>query len=293
MEPVEEDDLMFDTELLLASIGGGIFGAAMGGLPTFIFTGLAVLAGVAASSFGPAEAAAIIDHVAFGPFFGPHVAFSAGAAAAAYAGSRGLLESGKDVTTPLIKLGDPTVLLVGAAFGVLGHIINSLWVSIELPTDTIALTVIISNALARILWGNGLTGKVPKGGSLLQTTETNVWIPQQKDLPILLILGAGLGLISGYACIMTGNSVTAFGIAAFSLLFSATLGAGPAWHQIAAPAGLAAVNSGSIVLGAVFGIIGALFAELGARIFYNYGNTHIDPPAIGIVIATTLALLLV
>jgi hypothetical protein len=284
---------MFDMDLLLAAIGGGIFGAALGGLPTFIFTGLAVLAGVAASSFGPAEAAAIIDNVAFGPFFGPHIAFSAGAAAAAYAGSRGLIESGKDVTTPLIKLGDPTVLLVGAAFGVLGHILNSLWVSLQLPTDTIALTVIISNTLARILWGNGITGKVPKGGSLLKTTETNVWIPQQKDLPMLLVLGAGLGAVSGYTCIATGNSVTAFGIAAFSLLFSATLGAGPAWHQIAAPAGLAAINSGSVVLGAVFGIVGAVAAELGARLFYNYGNTHIDPPAIGIVIATTLVLLFV
>ena len=83
--------------------------------------GFAVLAGVAASSFGPAEAAAIIDNVAFG-LFGPHIAFSAGAAAAAYAGSRGLIESGKDVTTPLIKLGDPTVL-PGGGICILGHIL--------------------------------------------------------------------------------------------------------------------------------------------------------------------------
>lgn len=284
---------MFDFNLLLAAAGGGIFGAALGGVPAFVFTGLMVIAGIAAASFGPAEAAAIINDVAFGPFFGPHVAFCGGVAAAAYAAKKGLLESGKDVATGLIKLNDPGILLVGAVFGIFGYILNSLWVNISLPTDTIAFTVVISNSLSRMIWGNGLFGKVPEGGSLLKTTETNVWVPWQKDLPMLLVMGIGLGAVSGYACIATGSSVTAFGIAAFTLFFNLTLGVSPVWHHIAAPAGLAALTSGSILMGAVFGVVGALLGELGARLLFNYGDTHIDPPAFGIFIATTLVLLLV
>jgi len=284
---------MFDFNVLLAAAGGGIFGAALGGVPAFVFTGLLVLAGIAAGYTGSAEAAAVLNEIAFGPFFGPHVAFCGGVAAAAYAARKGLIESGKDVGTGLIKLNDPGVLLVGAVFGIFGYILNSLWVSISLPTDTIALTVVISNAIARLIWGNGLFGKVPEGGSLFQVTETNVWVPWQKDLPMLLLLGIFLGALSGYACITTGSAVTAFGIAAVTLLFNLTLGVSPVWHHIAAPAGLAALNSGSILMGAVFGVVGALLGELGARLLFNYGDTHIDPPAFAIFITTAIVLLLV
>lgn len=284
---------MFDLNVLLAAAGGGIFGAALGGVPAFVFTGLMVLVGIAAGFSGATEAAAVLNEVAFGPFFGPHVAFCGGVAAAAYAAKKGIHESGKDVATGLIKLNDPGVLLVGAVFGIFGYILNSLWVSISLPTDTIALTVVISNAIARLIWGNGLFGKVPEGGSLFQVTETNVWVPWQKDFPMILLLGIFLGALSGYACIATGSPVTAFGLAAFTLFFNMTLGVSPVWHHIAAPAGLAALNSGSILMGAVFGVVGALLGELGARLLFNYGDTHIDPPAFAIFITTAIVLLLV
>lgn len=39
---------MFDLNVLLAAAGGGIFGAALGGVPAFVFTGLMVLVGIAA-----------------------------------------------------------------------------------------------------------------------------------------------------------------------------------------------------------------------------------------------------
>jgi len=278
---------MFDLNLLLAALGGGLFGAAIGGVNAFMFTGLAVMAGVAASAIDPA-AAAIINDVAFGPMFGPHVAFCGGVAAAAYLARKGdLIESGKDIATPLIKFGDPGVLLVGAVFGVFGHILNSLWVSINLPTDTIALTVVISNSLVRIIWGNGVFGKVPEGGSLLQTTEKNVWVPAQKDIPMLVVMGLGLGAVSAYSSLATGSNVVGFGIAAFSLMFAG----GPVWHHIALPAGSAALATGSILMGAVFGVVGALLGELGARLLFNYGDTHTDPPAFGIFISIAIILL--
>lgn len=44
----------------------------------------------------------------------------------------------------------------------------------------------------------------------------------------------------------------------------------------------------AVVLGAVFGILGALLGELSERTFYAHGDTHWDPPATSIVITTFL-----
>src|SRR6056297_3362187 len=79
---------------LLAAFAGGCFGAAIGALPAFCFTGFAVIAGEAANllSVGAGESvslgASITGSVGFGPVFGPHVAFAGGAAAAAYAAKK-------------------------------------------------------------------------------------------------------------------------------------------------------------------------------------------------------------
>lgn len=44
----------------------------------------------------------------------------------------------------------------------------------------------------------------------------------------------------------------------------------------------------AILLGAVFGVLGALLGELSERIFYAHGDTHWDPPATSIVATTFL-----
>jgi hypothetical protein len=60
--------------------------------------------------------------VAFGPVFGPHIAFAGGVAAAAYAARRGELDDGADIITPLAGLATLDVLLVGGVFGAAGAI---------------------------------------------------------------------------------------------------------------------------------------------------------------------------
>ncbi len=65
---------------LLAAFGGGVFGAAIGGQPAFIFTGFMVMIGVANSLAGGGFD--FLGNVAFGPVFGPHISFAGGAAAA-------------------------------------------------------------------------------------------------------------------------------------------------------------------------------------------------------------------
>ena len=145
---------------VLAAFGGGLFAAAIGTLPSFVFTGLLVVAGAAVAAAGGGTD--MLTHVAFGPVFGPHIAFGGGAAATAYAYRRGLIESGRDISLPLMGLNRPDVLLVGGAFGSAGYLLEFLWRLIGLGprTDTIAMTVVISAMIARLLFGrSGLASR--------------------------------------------------------------------------------------------------------------------------------------
>ena len=71
-------------EMLIAAFAGGAFGAALGALPAFIFTGFMVIAGEAAV-VANVDAGSITGSVAFGAPFSPAISFAGGAAAAAYA----------------------------------------------------------------------------------------------------------------------------------------------------------------------------------------------------------------
>ncbi|MCG0276021.1 MAG: hypothetical protein L5655_07665 [Thermosediminibacteraceae bacterium] len=288
--------MAIDLGHLLASFGGGIIGAAIGGVNAFVMTGMLVLVGVAAGFFGQPQAAAILNSVAFGPVIAPHIAFAGGAAALAYASAKGLDVNGKDATVPLAKLNRPDVLIVGGVFGVLGYLLNSFWVSIALKTDTIALTIILSNMLARALfWKEGPFGTLPddlkeKGfAGQFVVREGRCWLPWQKDFMQLFVIGLGFGLPAGFVAIATGKPVLAFGIAGAYLVIGQKPGF-PVVHHVMLPAALAAQATGSVLMGGVFGVLGALFGELAARLFFNHGKSVIDPPSVAIAILTTIIL---
>jgi hypothetical protein len=165
--------------LLIASFAGGMFGAALGALPAFIFTGFMVIAGEAINilteQLGTAagvETADIATNVtgliAFGPVFGPHVALAAGAAATAYAASRGKMDTGFDYhegKNILYAFGtQPDILLVGGVFGVLGMLIRQFSFGLALPWDPIAMGVTLSALVHRLAFGFPLVGKARGDG---------------------------------------------------------------------------------------------------------------------------------
>ncbi len=269
-----------DPLLLAVAFGGGVFGAAVGTLPSFIFCGFAVLAGVAAQASGGGSG--LLDHVAFGPFLGPHIAFGGGAAATAYAARRGLLPSGRDVSLSLTGLERTDVLLVGGLFGALGALIEAGWGALGWRdwTDTIALTVVVSAVTARIAFGqSGLFGaRFAKGD--------DTWLAWQRRPDQLIVIGLGAGLPSAWAAIRLGadggGGLVGFGIAAASLVFLYTGAKMPVTHHIALPAAAAALAFDSLLAGAVAGVAGAFFGEAAARLLLLGGDTHIDPPAAAI-----------
>ncbi|MEW9123326.1 MAG: hypothetical protein AB2421_11515 [Thermotaleaceae bacterium] len=281
-------------ELLLAAFGGGVFGAAIGALQAFIFTGFLVLAGVAVAASG--GAVDITGLVAFGPIFGPHIAFGGGVAAAAFAAKKKSIAAGNDIVTPLNSTKDLSVLVVGGVFGIIGLLLNYVFGTVlALPTDTVAMSVFTSGILVRLVFGStGLFGKLTGAGEVAAAGEASKKvILDTKNLAFNILLAAALGLVFSFVVLQIQNPVLGFGFSAASLLLAVIgLKDFPTTHHITLIAGVAAMQSGSVFIGALFAVVSAILCEVGGNIFNTYGDTHIDPPATAIFISTFIVLFL-
>jgi hypothetical protein len=305
---------MFDLLTMLIAAGGGFFGAAIGGLHAFIFTGFMVLTGMAIVLAGGSPE--FLNYVAFGPAFGPHIAFAGGVAAAAYAARLSKDFVGKDIGTALVSLDRPAVLLVGAVFGMFGYVVQTAVAAI--PgfgglTDSVALTVVISAIVVRLAIGrDSLTGHLAEGSGWARFAPRDdaAWIRYHERFGQLTILSLLVGLLAaGVAIRLEGyfpnsqgtGQLLMFGVSAVSLLFLSLGVSFPVTHHITIIAGLGATTflpivGGNaviaVIIGAICGVLSGLLGEGAARAFHNSGNTHFDPPAAAIFPMTTLILVL-
>lgn len=303
----------FDVLLLIAAFGGGAFGAAIGGQPAFIFTGFMVFIGVSNGLVGGTYD--FLGQVAFGPVFGPHIAFGGGAAAAAYAAKYGRMGSGRDIGTPVTGTGDSVALVVGGLFGMGGYVVQSALAGMLSSsggvalTDSVAMTVALSGFAARLLFGRtGVFGTLDRSSverGRLRAGGAQVWVAHQQQFRQSTVLGLSGGLLSAWV-VTTAFEVNPdfvpsmvmlmFGVSAVSLILLQFGLDGPVTHHMTLPAALAAAavatGGGPLLLAfaaaAVAGIAGALLGELASRLFLIHGDTHIDPPAIAIFIMTSV-----
>ncbi|MDR1386966.1 MAG: hypothetical protein LBJ44_05145 [Propionibacteriaceae bacterium] len=309
--------------MFVAALGGGFFGAAIGGNYVFALTGFSILAAIGAAASGATDFSAnLFNYVSFGPFLGPNIAFGGAVAAAAYAAKRGYLDGGKDIVKPLAGLGKMDVLAVGALFGGLGYLIKT--GVAEIPwfgghTDAVATTVIISAILSRMCFGDHKLFNTEKG-KLLSTAEGQHWLDYHEKPTQLLTMGLLGGLFAAGVSVYLGVTVPGIGMMANTLPFAFSAitililslgGTTPVTHHVTNIAGLgalvfypvvagidslAASNGvinwgaalGAMLIGTVFGIVAAFLGELFARLFQIRGNTHIDPPAFAIFTGNTL-----
>jgi hypothetical protein len=289
---------MFSITSFIVAIAGGIFGAALGALPSFIFVGALTLLGAAVLMAG--GDGTFLNSVAFGAF-GPHVGgWAAGVATAAWAARAGKLDSGRNTAAAGMGFNEPKALLVGAGFGALGYLVNFAFGLVGFAwTDTVALTVVVSAIVARLAFGrSGLLGNaLPKGKSRFSVPSVDcMWVPWQNAPMQLILLGMGGGLLSAYIALTVGadkgGAVIGFGISAFSLVFAQVGVKVPVTHHITLTAAVAAAASGSLMWGLVFGLVAAFVGEFYSRLWLIYGDTHIDPPACTIATLTTVSLIL-
>ena len=285
----------FDVIWLAAAFGGGIFGAAIGALPVFVLCGIAAIVGPAVAL--ATGNGAFTGDVAFGPMLGPHISFAGGVAATVYAAKIGKLPSGgKDITAGLMGLNSPDVLLVGGAFGALGYVI--FWLLGKVPTigdqpwtNTVALTVVISAIIARLLFGStGVFGKVRAGDNRWRSSATAAWVPWMSHPNQLLVIGLGLALgISWVTMQVPATATLWFGFAGASLVFLQFGTKMPVWHHIALATETAVIASGgNMWWGVAFGLGAVFLGEIFAMLFVAHGDSHIDPPACALAVSGTM-----
>jgi hypothetical protein len=284
--------------MLVVSFAGGAFGAAIGGLPSFVICGVLAVVGLGVQA--ATGDATFVNLTAWGPLLSPGVAFVGGVAAAAYAAKAGKLESGgKDIVTPLMGLNHPDVLLVGGVFGALGSVL--IWLNGKLPMlggwpmmNPAVFSILVTAVIVRLLFGKtGVLGKCAEGANRWVPSEVAGWLPWQESPLQLLVYGLGYGLpIAFLIKTMPAIFTMGFAIAAVWLLF---LGLGmkmPVGHHIGISAGMAMIITGDIWWSATFAVLAAFMAEFGACLFHYHGDTHIDPPSLGVLVTWFLGALL-
>ncbi len=271
-------------DVLLAAFGAGVFAAMIGALPVFIITGIMVVAGLTGGSLNGADGWNLIGTVGFGIFLGPHITFGGAVAAANFAKKKGYMETG-DITVPLVKFNDASVLLVGGIFGVLAYVLNYLFATVlQLPTDTIALVVVISGMLARLCFSTG--GLIPS----IKTGNTK-YFPLGDKLKMTVVLSLSIGMVSSYYAVQTGDTVLAWSLSAVALLFVQVGQGGYGFHHIGIIAAIAGSTTGNVYVGMIFGLFAGILADVLGAIFNNDGDSHIDAPALAIFPLTTVIML--
>lgn len=299
---------------IILAFCGGVFGALVGGVTTFVFCGLLALIGIGVILAGGSDV--FLWGIAFGPLFGPQVAFSGGVAAAAYWGRKshqhlerirtaendaGGLEmmsdgatleeslkekviEGTNTITPLFMTNHVPVLLVGGIFGVIGYIVTFLLGDIVgLQADNAAIAVTVCGLLSRIVFGSsGLTGK------LGQNEKRYVFEPQQ--LLFNLIWSFAVAVSIAYIIQIIEINVFGFAIGAFSLLFLYFGINFPATHHVSMVAGFAVTVFGNIWIAGLLGMVAMLIGELLTKTFNTKVDSHIDSPAFTIAICSLILL---
>lgn len=291
---------------LLFAFCGGAFAAVIGSLAAFILCGVMALLGVIAAMAGVQFD--WFGLIPFGIFFGPHISFAGGAAAAAFAKKKGYLGSGKDIAKALISLKKPSVIVAGGIFGSIGYAINvGLSTVMAGKIDTVAFTIVILALVTKFLYDadyklSGLLGSVPdaikKVGGRYSIRSNGNWFPYlhtPAEKTVVALAAGGASAYVSYA--MLQNPATApvaayvgFAVAVVSLIFLQFGTAIPVTHHMCLVASYATVASGSLWWGVAFGIIAAFLADFLAKTFYVYGDCHVDPPSMGIASGSFLAL---
>lgn len=304
--------------LLLTALAGGAFGAAIGALPSFIFTGFVVLIGESLTLLPGDLPVSLTNAIGFGPIVGPHIAFAGGVAASAYAGTRypELAPDGWDYhfgKNIQYAFGTkPDVLAVGAVFGALGMLIAKVVTALGIPTDNIAVAVVATALIARPVFGYPIVGS-PSGSGLLDMgpferdephpaadggaaehagrPATEPWLPQQYTWTGVTLIGAIFGVLAGFLWLQTDSVFLGYGLSAASLVFlQFDVPNFPVTHHITLLGAVGGVLGFSVfaspllavVAAGCFGVLSALVGECGQRLLYSHSGTHVDPPAMAI-----------
>ncbi len=303
---------------------GGIFGASIGALWAFILCTIIAVMGALVVLAGGSDF--ILMQVALGPIFGPASGgFLSGVIAATYSHGvkkNHPTNSAKDIVTPLMGT-SWDVLFVGGLTAVVSFYFAMLLSKIPYIQlgDTGAISIVILSLLARILFlkesAFGSRESIQKHGIFGTNNYEISWCGYMTPKPLLMMIGISMGGVS--AAIASGtlsvlrplvetgqiNASLAWTVPLFFtwgisgiMLTMMALGQGvigrvPVTHAISLVGALMFLHTEpyvgadtAILFGILGGIMGMAVQEFGARVFWNHGGNHIDPPAFSIAVNT-------
>lgn len=287
----------FSWAMLIMAFGTGIFGAGIGGLATFIITGVIATIEAACSLTGASGGIAGMFALAF-QLFPPNVFFVGAAGAAAVSAMRGKQEHGEDMTRSVFGNADPVALLAGGAISAVSYLLRLFTMSAGFqavfPTDSVCMVAIPLMIVIRLVFGKtGLTGD-----KKARKADGGKYVPTGSRLANDIIIGLACGAMTAgitVAIDQMGVDVSAlpvffFGVSAVTLIFMWCGSSFPATHHITNQACYAAVcalplgGSTAIIAGVIFGIITSVLGDILGMTFNSYHDTHIDPPAFAILL---------
>lgn len=312
----------FSLNTILMVFGGGIVGTALGGLWAIILCALLGLIGCGILLTGGSDF--VLAQIAFGPIFGPHTGgFGAGLMAGCYAVWKKNHPGGsaKDILSPLLHTsGD--VLVVGGLLSVAAHLLLQVVVKIPIVNQSngIAVTLVVMTLLTRLVFQKegplGQSASIKEHGLFGTNNYAISWAgwqsPMGKNIPIsfgigLLSAGLAWGFKTQLDPLVAAGQVTGLGgflaplvigwilcilILIPPLVSTGTIQQMPIMHCMAIIGAWTFMYTGSILAAGIAGVIAGIVQEVSARLFYNHGTTHIDPPSVAIAICTLLVNLL-
>ena len=314
---------MNDTTLtIIYAFAGGVFGTSIGALWAFILcTLLAMFGSFMVLQGGDGY---FLSYVALGPIFGPAVGgFLSGVVASTYAAGvrkNHPTNNGKDIITPLVGT-SWDVLVVGGLTAVVSLYLMEVLKLIPFlnQSDIGAISIIIISLVTRVLFlKEGVCGKKEsiKEFGLFGTNNYAIsWVGWQSPPAKLAVMGISFGAFSGAIVAGmqgllnplveqgsvdkgTAHLVCLFFTWALSgvMLTMLCLSEGdkikvPVTHAIGLVASLVFLHTeplvganNAILFAMLGGLTAVIFQEIGARLFYNHGGNHVDPPAFSIAV---------
>lgn len=275
---------------------GGVFGAAVGGLCSFVFCGLAAVVSSVFMLAGQPVAAGTFDAwVTWGPFLGPQASFLGGGWAAVYAQHHAGFHNGRDICKPLAGLNRPDVLIVGGLGALCGTFLT--WCFWLIPsyhvngqaiasTNSVASGIAVAAIIGRLIFGKtGAFGKVDPNIRRWVGSDQKCWVPWQHDNLQLMLLAVTVGFFGAYLTYIDVRfHLLMFGVLCVLYAFMVLGQPVVAAHHFAICAYFATAVTGNVAWGLAFAILAGYLCEMAAFLFTAYGDSHIDPPTVGITL---------
>ncbi len=251
----------------------GALGSMIGGTASFVMTGFIGILSVVLAASG--VNVTLFNDQFLNLVFMPCVCFNGACAAMAYSANvKHYGNNGADGNRSMYFTQDPTVLLVGGIFGVIGYSIYTLLTYLGFPADQGAVSVMTVGFIVRFLFGTH-KWKNRNANIIFRKEVRKLW-------PFQICFAAVVAYVVAYFVDLTGLTSIGFSVSALSLIFAFSHPDFPATHHISMVAGYAVMQTGNIFIAVLFGILAQLIFILFTQYFNTDLDTHIDGPAVAI-----------